>query len=273
MSSLLPPRPPLPTPPSPRLVKVFVSGCYDLLHAGHIQFFTEARSLAYTLAPSNPLSETSIKPHLTVSFASSEVLWIHKSRLPSIPDDHKAFIISSLSMVDEVVVGTGGKEGLDFEAWFLLNKPDLLVVTEDDKYGTLKRSLCSRVGARYVVLPKTPPPFTPVSTTALLGGIRAPQWTPLRVDFGGGWLDVPRHAIEGAVVVNLAVTPGVSSRDWGKYRIKSGMGGSAANSILKGEDGVKSEVEELGVGWQDPAVIKEVSWMGVVGEWGVNVSA
>ena len=169
------------------------------------------------------------------------------------------------------MVGTGGKEGLDFEAWFLLNKPDLLVVTEDDKYGTLKRSLCARVGARYVVLPKTPPPFTPVSTTALLGGIRAPQWTPLRVDFGGGWLDVPRHAIEGGVVVNLTVTPGVSSRDWGKYRIKSGMGGSAANSILKGEDGVKSEVEELGVGWQDPAVIKEVSWMGVVGEGRVNV--
>ena len=25
--------------------KVFVSGCYDIVHAGHIQFFEEARAL------------------------------------------------------------------------------------------------------------------------------------------------------------------------------------------------------------------------------------
>lgn len=35
----------------------FVSGCYDILHAGHVQFFTEARALA---------------DRLVVSFASAE---------------------------------------------------------------------------------------------------------------------------------------------------------------------------------------------------------
>jgi len=45
--------------------KVFVSGCYDIIHGGHVQFFEEARALG---------------DHLTVSFASSEVLWIHKRR-------------------------------------------------------------------------------------------------------------------------------------------------------------------------------------------------
>ena len=39
--------------------KVFVTGCYDILHAGHIQFFEEARALG---------------DYLIVSFASSEVL-------------------------------------------------------------------------------------------------------------------------------------------------------------------------------------------------------
>ncbi|MFZ9683667.1 MAG: adenylyltransferase/cytidyltransferase family protein, partial [Cephaloticoccus sp.] len=42
--------------------KIFVSGCYDIIHAGHIQFFREARALG---------------DFLTVCFASAEVLWIH----------------------------------------------------------------------------------------------------------------------------------------------------------------------------------------------------
>ena len=37
--------------------KVFVSGCYDILHAGHLQFFEEARALG---------------DYLIVSFASAE---------------------------------------------------------------------------------------------------------------------------------------------------------------------------------------------------------
>ena len=40
-------------------MRVFISGCYDIVHAGHIQFFREARALG---------------THLTVSFASAEVL-------------------------------------------------------------------------------------------------------------------------------------------------------------------------------------------------------
>lgn len=39
--------------------KVFVSGCYDIMHAGHLQFFSEARALG---------------DFLIVSFASDDVL-------------------------------------------------------------------------------------------------------------------------------------------------------------------------------------------------------
>ena len=42
---------------------------------------------------------------------------------------------------------------------------------------------------------------------------------------------------------------------WG-YEKRSGLGGSAAWAILNGEDGVNSEIN-LGVGWQDPAIIHE----------------
>ena len=81
------------------MLRVFVSGCYDIVHAGHVQFFREARALG---------------DHLTVCFASAEVLWFHKQRKSSLPDEHKRALIAGLKMVDEVVVGQGLDEGIDF---------------------------------------------------------------------------------------------------------------------------------------------------------------
>jgi cytidyltransferase-like protein len=222
------------------MTRVFVSGCYDILHAGHLQFFREARALG---------------DHLTVSFASADVLWLHKHRRSSLPDDHKRALLESLGMVDSVVVGRGLEEGLDFKDDFLRLRPAILAVTEDDKYTPLKRELCAQVGAEYVVLPKTPPKFSPVSTTQIVRFIRAPEAAPLRVDFAGGWLDVPRFARPGAYVVNCAISPLVSLREWG-YERNAGLGGSGAWALLNGKDGVRSEID-LGVGWQDPAVITE----------------
>jgi cytidyltransferase-like protein len=222
------------------MIKVFVSGCYDIVHAGHVQFFREARALG---------------DHLTVSFASAEVLWRHKHRKSSLPDEHKRALIAALRTVDEVVVGNGLEEGIDFRQEFLRIRPQILAVTEDDKYAPLKRALCAEVGARYVVLPKTPPEFPPISTTEIVRYIRAPHEAPLRVDFGGGWLDVPRFARAGAYVVNCAISPTVSLRDW-PYERNAGLGGSGAWALLMGKDSVTAELD-LGVGWQDPAVISE----------------
>lgn len=224
----------------PLMIRVFVSGCYDILHAGHVQFFREARALG---------------DHLTVCFASNDVLWHHKQRRSSLPDEHKRALIAALGTVDEVVIGNGTEEGVDFKEHFLRLRPDILAVTDDDKYGALKRDLCAQVGARYVVMPKTPPQFQPISTTQIVKLIRAPEQAPLRVDFGGGWLDVPRLAREGAFIVNCAISPTVSLRDW-PYERNSGLGGSGAWALLSGRDGIGSELD-LGVGWQDPAVIAE----------------
>jgi cytidyltransferase-like protein len=220
--------------------RVFVSGCYDIIHAGHVQFFEEARNLG---------------GHLTVCFASADVLWLHKQRRSSLPDEHKQALLGALKMVDAVVIGRGLEEGIDFREDFLRLRPDILAVTEDDKYGVLKRELCAQVGAHYLVLPKTPPLFQPVSTTEIVKFIRAPQQAPLRVDFGGGWLDVPRFARPGAFVVNCTISPTVSLRDW-PYERNAGLGGSAAWAMLNGRDGITSELG-LGVGWQDPAVVAE----------------
>jgi len=220
--------------------KIFISGCYDILHAGHIQFFREAKALG---------------DHLTICFASDDVLWKHKKRASSLPEDHKLALMSALEIVDQVVVGKCEELGLDFKDHFLKLRPDVLAVTEDDQYADIKRALCDEVGAEYVVLPKTPPQFTPVSTSSIVRKIRTPTESPLRVDFGGGWLDVPRHAREGAYIVNCAISPTVSLAHW-DYGLESGLGGSGAWALLNGNDGVESELN-MGVGWQDPAVIRE----------------
>ncbi len=220
--------------------KVFVSGCYDIIHAGHIQFFREARALG---------------DHLTVCFASDTVLWHHKERRSSLPQEHKLALLKNLSVVDDAVIGENDDMGLDFQDHFRRLKPDILAVTEDDKYTDVKIALCNEVGARYVRLPKTPPEFPPVSTSSIVKWIKAPDKSPLRVDFAGGWLDVPKFAREGAFIVNCSISPFVSLRDW-DYEKRSGLGGSGAWALLNGESGVGSELQ-LGVGWQDPAVIHE----------------
>ena len=93
---------------------VFVSGCYDILHAGHLQFFSEARALG---------------DRLVVSFASDAVLKAHKQRASSLPEEHKKALIESLRLVDEVVIGRGHELGLDFKEDFLRIRPAYLVVT------------------------------------------------------------------------------------------------------------------------------------------------
>ena len=92
---------------------------------------------------------------------------------------------------------------------------------------------------------------------AYIAGVVFSVWStvPLRVDFAGGWLDVPRYARKGSYVVNCAITPMVSLCEW-PYEKRSGLGGSGAWAMLEGRDPVASELA-LGVGWQDPAVIAE----------------
>jgi cytidyltransferase-like protein len=218
---------------------VMVSGCYDIIHGGHIEFFTQAKALG---------------DRLVVSVAGDESLYRHKHRIPSMPIEHKIKVLQSLKMVDEVVVGDNKELGLDFKDHFLRIKPDVLAVTEDDRYASQKKELCAFIGAKYTILPKTIG-FEGTSTSEIIDRIIAVNQVPLRIDFAGGWLDVPKFAVEGGFIVNCAITPMVGLVDW-DFHIGGGLGGSAAYAILNGKNAVESELKS-GVGWQDPAIIKE----------------
>ena len=205
---------------------VFVSGCYDLLHGGHIEFLQAARALG---------------ERLVVCLPSERAVMAHRGRFPSLPLAQKIALFRELRCVDEVVVGDDEPLGLNFRSELLRIRPDILAAGEDDRYVGAKRRLCAEVGTRYVQIPKsrTWPDF---STTQLVQRMRTPLAVPLRVDLAGGWLDVPKLARPGAYVVNCAITPGVSLQQW-RYEQCSGLGGSAAYRLLSQQDAGAAEAD------------------------------
>ncbi|MBQ2868874.1 MAG: adenylyltransferase/cytidyltransferase family protein [Akkermansia sp.] len=220
--------------------KVFVSGAFNVLHAGHIRFFEDARKLG---------------DYLIVSYPPADLLWKLYDKKSVLDDLDKKTVISSLSMVDEVVESTDEDVELSFRTAFLQTAPHVLAVTTDDQHMEAKRRFCESVGAEFVVLDKTEPQQGQTTSSQVLSRVKAPMHAPLRVDFAGGWLDVPENAMPGEYVVNCSISPTVSLKEW-LYRQGAGLGGSGGWSVLNGWDPVKSELG-LGVGWQDPAVIAE----------------
>lgn len=218
--------------------RIMVSGTFDLLHGGHVRFLEDARALG---------------DHLTVVVPSDRVLTAWKGRLPATPLDHRLAVIKALRCVDGVEVGDEDPP-LNFTGILLGYRPDVLAVSDDDIHADEKRRLAERIGAEFVILAKGLA-FAPVSARSIRERCRIPGRVPLRVDFAGGWLDVPRLARPGGRIVNCAIEPRVGLGAW-PYRIGAGLGGSAAWRILKGEDGLAGELD-AGAGWQDPAVILE----------------
>lgn len=220
--------------------KVFVSGAFNVLHAGHILFFEQARALG---------------DYLVVSYPNADLLWRLYDKKSVLEDADKRAVISALSMVDEVIESTDEDVALSFRTAFMQVAPQVLAVTTDDQYIEEKRRFCAAQGVEFVVLEKLLPDNQHTTSTQVLSRVKAPSHAPLRVDFAGGWLDVPENAIPGEYIVNCSISPTVSLKEW-LYRQGAGLGGSGGWSVLNGWDPVASELG-LGVGWQDPAVIAE----------------
>lgn len=220
----------------------FVSGTFDPLHMGHVQFLKDARDRA---------------DHLVVCIPNDHTIRAWKHREPFLPWDQRHQLIGEVRCVDEVCTGSGEPGYLNFLPEYLARLPATLYATADDQmFAEKQRILAAHRGAQCVQLPKTRPPgVNPLSSTDIVRRHRAPLRVPLRVDLAGGWLDVPRLARRGAYIVNCTISPVVGLDDW-RYERYSGLGGSAAWRLLRGEDAAAEELA-AGVGWQDPAVIQE----------------
>ena len=187
--------------------KVFVSGCYDMLHSGHVAFFEEAAKLG----------------DLYVGIGSDKTLVELKARKPVNPEQERLYMVGSLKAVKGAWINSGNGI-LDFEEDLSRFKPDIFFVNEDG-HTPAKQELCDRLGIEYVVGKRKPHTGLPTrSTTALRQECRIPY----RIDLAGGWLDQPfvSKYHEGPVLT-LCLEPDIEFND------RSGMATSSRKKAIE----------------------------------------
>ncbi|MCP4542382.1 MAG: adenylyltransferase/cytidyltransferase family protein [Chloroflexi bacterium] len=186
--------------------KVFVSGCYDLLHSGHIAFFREAASYG----------------DLYVAVGSDKTIYDLKGRVPVNSEQERLFMIQSISCVKKAFISQGSGM-LDFLTEFQEIEPDMLIVNEDGNTPD-KQELCKRAGVEFTVLKREPHlGLTPRSTTALRGIDRM----PFRIDLAGGWLDQPFVSkFHPGSVITISLEPTI------EFNERSGMASSTRRSAI-----------------------------------------
>lgn len=179
---------------TPSRKKVFVSGCFDMLHSGHIAFLTEASGYG----------------DLYVCIGSDNNVHNLKGRFPVISESERRYLIQALACVTECRISKGWGL-LDFVQEMLEIKPDIFIVNEDG-HTPAKEELCQKSGIEYHVLKRVPYEGLPVrSTTAL----RTECTIPFRIDLAGGWLDQPfvsEHAAGPVITISIEPTHSFNGR-------------------------------------------------------------
>ncbi|HCO68018.1 MAG TPA: cytidyltransferase [Dysgonomonas sp.] len=187
--------------------KVFVSGCYDMLHSGHVAFFEEAAKYG----------------DLYVGIGSDKTLRELKARIPVNNEQERLYMVKSLKAVKDAWVNQGN--GLiDFLDEIKVLQPDIFFVNSDG-HSSMKEQLCKELGIEYVVSKRLPHAGLPVrSTTALRSECRIPY----RIDIAGGWLDQPYVSkYHPGPVLTICIEPDYEFND------RSGMSTSSRKKAIE----------------------------------------
>lgn len=127
--------------------KVFVSGCFDMLHSGHVEFFRQASKYG----------------KLYVSIGSDKNVLLLKNRSTINTEKERLFMVSSIKYVHKAFIAAGtGK--LDFTYELEKIKPDIFIVNEDG-HSEEKKELCKKMGVKYIVLQRKPHKKLPARST------------------------------------------------------------------------------------------------------------
>ena len=187
--------------------RVFVTGCFDMLHSGHVEFFRAASSLGA----------------LCVGIGSDATVRGLKGRFTINSQEERRFMIEALSCVSECRVNSGGGF-LDFEDDIRANAPDIFV-TNGDGHSPAKEALCRELGIEYVVLDRQPHPGLPARSTTRL---RGESTMPYRIDLAGGWLDQPYVSCHHpGPVITISIEPTIEFND------RSGMASSTRRKAVE----------------------------------------
>lgn len=150
--------------------KVFVSGCFDMVHSGHVAFLKEASQFG----------------NLFIGLGSDKTIKDLKGRDTINSEEERLYMLSALSCVHEVKVNKGSGI-LDFLPDLKVLKPDIFVVNEDG-HSPDKEQICHELGIEYKVLKRIPHANLPARSTTALRSIKP---IPYRIDLAGTWIDQP----------------------------------------------------------------------------------
>jgi cytidyltransferase-like protein len=190
-----------------RKKKVFVSGCFDMLHSGHIRFLEEAAAYG----------------DVYVGVGADRTVQELKGCYPVNTQEERKYMLEAVRFVKGCFVNSGS--GLmDFLKELHRISPDYFVVNEDGNTPA-KMQLCQRLGIQYVVLRRKPRADLPARSTTRL---RQECRIPFRIDLAGGWLDQPFVSKHGAgPVVVISVEPTI------EFNQRSGMASSSRRRAIE----------------------------------------
>lgn len=186
--------------------KVFVSGCYDLLHSGHVEFFKQAAQYG----------------ELYVGIGSDDTYLQYKHRKPMFPEDERLFMVKNIKAVKEAYINAGSGV-IDFLPTLDIVKPDVFVVNAEGGSDE-KRRICNERGIEYIELQRIPheglkarsssdlkKELSTISSQPLSDAVGIPT----RLDLAGTWIDQPyvsEHHPGWAITISLEPTFEVRDR-------------------------------------------------------------
>ena len=169
--------------------KVFVSGCYDLLHSGHVEFFRQASQYG----------------DLYVGIGSDATILGYKHHKTVYSEQERLFMVKSIRYVKDAYINAGSGI-LDFLPTLDIVKPDILVVNSDGGNDD-KRRICEERGIEYIVLERDPHEGLKARSSTDLK--KTESQIPTRLDIAGTWIDQPyvsQYAPGWAITISLEPT-------------------------------------------------------------------
>jgi len=206
---------------------VFATGCYDILQSGHAVFFNQCKAFGDILI---------------VGVGKDETLRQLKGPgRPVNPENNRVYLVAAMEDVDYAVLNDNeiGEAKIDFKQVLTDLKPDIFILNDDDSSLGPKQKLCTELGIKIELVGReVPEELIPTSTSNIINKINYSLKAPLRIDFAGGWTDVP-YIMGGKTgyVSNVAIRPLVELKG-GKFNFSgyprgSGLSTSTAAKLLE----------------------------------------
>jgi len=187
--------------------RVFVTGCFDMLHSGHVAFLTEAATHG----------------DVYVGIGSDQTVYHLKGRYPINNQDERKYMLESLRCVTRCTIN-GGSGIMDFAENEYALQADILFVNEDG-HSPDKEEFCRKHNIQYLISKRIPHANLPARSTTSL---RTECNIPFRIDLAGGWLDQPFVSkFFPGPVITISIEPTIEFND------RSGMASSTRHRAIE----------------------------------------